>query len=70
MPTGSAKGSLKSGSEYPVLQIIIIFVTGITLFYWEVLVVYYMCNPIYKEESLEEFIFTISVSINANVSIC
>ena len=70
MLTGFAGKSLKSRSEFYVIQITLYFVTGITLFYWEVLVVHFIRNPIYKEESLEEFIFTISVSINANVSIC
>ena len=70
MLTGFAGKNLKSRSEFYVIQITFYFVTGITLFYWEVLVVHFMRNPIHKEENLEEFIFTISVSINTNISIC
>ena len=70
MLTGFIGKSLKSRSGFYVIQITLYFVTGITLFYWEVLVVHFIRNPIYKEENLEEFIFTISVSINTNISIC
>ena len=70
MLTGFIGKSLKSRFGFYVIQITLYFVTGITLFYWEVLVVHFIRKPIYKEESLEEFIFTISVCINANISIC
>ena len=62
--------SLKSRSEFYVMLITLYFMTGKTLFYWEILVVHFICKQIYKEEDLEELKFTIIGSINANVSIC
>ena len=69
MLTGFAKGSWIGGSDIYVMGITLYFVTRITLFYWGISVVHYTRNFIYKEGNLEEFIFTICVSINAFIPI-